>query len=419
MQECPVSSFIERVKDLPGMDVCKGYVFLSVFKLLDSEEKKTLFSLLGSNISVHRVEKRQVEKVLLLGVVTEEGGYYVLSDRVRTDFMAACTRPVEENVLVHVERPQKASSVGLPRSQYAVPADGEAQQAGAKSREREGSSEVYSNMLYRTISNKPDGNKAVRRLMLSTGIISREGLTHKGFNFLLTGRKHQMWSLIVAHISENRSDPEREVLTLCELLAKDPKREYALDASQKSSMLELFESLGLLVMGQSTVRLSSSFRLLFDDVEGGRKFLALESNFRMYIYSNSPLDVFIISLFSVKCREFPNMIVGMINEDSIRQALAYGITAGQIRVYLTKNCKYEINENVLEQIRLWEKRMNRIESWESYLFSNFLNYKDFLLVESHCSNRNIRHRSYREKRVLVVDVESYDAVKEFIKTNIK
>ncbi|OAG33232.1 transcription initiation factor TFIIH subunit 4 [Nematocida sp. ERTm5] len=398
MEECPISMFLERIKELPDDKKHRADVLLAIFKLLNESEKRALFSLMTSNISVRRVQSDHVRKLLLLEILSVENDYYVLNNEIRKRVLLACTKPVEERVLVKVDTPV---------SELLHKEKGDA------------SSEVYSNMLYKTISCKPDANPTIRRLMLNTKIINKEGLTHKGFNFLLTGKKRQLWTLLLAHIQEDPETAENEILVLCEFLVKDPKRTYAVDRSQKSKLLGLFESLGLIFFEKGLVKFSPTFSLLFDDEEGAEKFLVLESNFRLYIYSNRPLDTFIISLFSIKSREFPNMIVAMINEDSIRQALMHGITAGQIRVYLNQNSMYEINENVLEQIRLWEKRMNRIHSWESYIFSNFLNYKDFLLVESYCENNNIDHRSYREKRMLVVGIENYENVKSFIRVSIK
>ncbi|KAI5191074.1 transcription initiation factor TFIIH subunit 4 [Nematocida minor] len=415
MAECPVGKFLEKVKELPEKEKYSGPVILSLFKLLDSNEKKVLFSLLASNISVRRIKEDLVKKLFLLGVLTVEAECYTLRQEVRDTFLAACTKPVEESILVKTEIAH--TSISPDRAEYAPIGGSRREQISAKKKNT--TDGVYSNMLYKNISNKPDANKTIRRLMLSTGVINKEGLTYKGFNFLLTGRKHQMWSLILAHIQEDPRTSQSEILTLCELLTKDPKRVYALDSTQHSRMLGLFESLGLLVIEEGLVYFSPSFSLLFNDEEGSSKFLLLESNFRLYIYSNSPLDIFIISLFSIKMRDFPNMIVSMINEESIRQALACGITAGQIRLYLNQNSMYPINENVLEQIRLWEKRMNRIQSWESYIFSNFLNYKDFLLVESYCDSKTIEYKSYRDKRALVVGMDSYEDVKGFIRMNIK
>lgn len=413
MSECPVDKFLEKAKEIPEDERHRGIVVLSLFKLLSSNEKKVLFSLLGNNISVRRIRDRLVRKLFLLGILSVEDEYFILDSKVRESFLLACTKPVEESLLIKTD---------VFHSGGARPEEEKGGRTGFLKGFVEESTDinkVYSNMLYETITNSLNANRTIRRLVLNTGIINREGLTHKGFNFLLTGQKYQMWTLIMAHINGCPGNSKNEILTLCELLTKDSKRVYRLNSAQHSKVFELFESLGLLVIENGSVQFTPSLSLLFNDEEGCARFLALESNFRLYIYSNSPLHIFIISLFSIKVREFPNMIVAMINEESIRKALACGITAGQIRLYLNQNSIYPINENVLEQIRLWEKRMHRIKSWESYIFSNFLNYKDFLLVESYCSSKKIRYMSYREKRALVIGVDSYDDVKGFIRTNIK
>ena len=59
-------------------------------------------------------------------------------------------------------------------------------------------------------------------------------------------------------------------------------------------------------------------------------FILIETNYRVYAYTDSPLQIAILSLFvSMKAR-FPNMVVGMITRESIRQAFVNGITADQV-----------------------------------------------------------------------------------------
>ncbi|KAI5180156.1 transcription initiation factor TFIIH subunit 4 [Nematocida sp. AWRm80] len=365
-------------------------VLLSIIRLLNTEEKATLFSLLTSSISVQWIKKEWIHLLSILEMVSVQEGFYKLENRIRESLIRLFTKIQPDKVLVQTD-------------EIAI-------------EEENGS---YNTMLYKIISNKSDSSPVIRILMTRTGIINQEGITHKGFNFLLSGRKNQMWALILAHLqgSDNLSE---ELELFCEILSKDPKRVYLLDKKEeKGGILQLFKALGLLRTAGSKVIFNKSISFLFDDTQNKNKFLSLESNFKMYIYGNYPLHLFIIQLFSTRIREFPNLLVVTINEDSLNNAFSLGITTEQIKEYLLSNAIYPIDENVLGQITLWEKRRKRIFPWDSYLLNNFLNYKDYLLVESFCTNSNINHRSYKDKRILIVDVNQYPLVKTFIKTNIK
>ncbi|KAI5190878.1 transcription initiation factor TFIIH subunit 4 [Nematocida sp. AWRm77] len=365
-------------------------VLLSAVKLLEQKEKTLLFSLLLNNIKTERV-KHAPHGLCALGAVSVRDGYYVLDGEVRRVLLQQCTGQLKDKFLVQTD---KAND----------PAKGS----------------VYADMLFKTISNASDGNKLVRRLMVNTQMVNREGITHKGFNFLLSGRKAQMWSLILSHLSTEHEHARQELLALCEILSKDPKRVYLLDKSlSRPGILSVFSALDLVHLSGNEVRFMPAFSFLFDETLGKEKILTLESNFRMYIYGSSQLNNFIISLFTNQIREFPNLIISMINEESVRKAFSLGITAKQIMAYLIENALYRIDPNVLEHFSLWEARRQRITKWDAYMLSNFLNLKDYLLVESFCRNGHIEHKSYKEKRMLVVKAENYEEVKAFIKLNIK
>jgi transcription initiation factor TFIIH subunit 4 len=68
-----------------------------------------------------------------------------------------------------------------------------------------------------------------------------------------------------------------------------------------------------------------------ENEDGGPKgYIIVETNFRVYAYTNSPLQIAILSLFIEMHSQFVNMVVGVINRDSIRVALSRGITADQV-----------------------------------------------------------------------------------------
>lgn len=78
---------------------------------------------------------------------------------------------------------------------------------------------------------------------------------------------------------------------------------------------------------------------------------------------------------------FPNLVVGVITRDSVRQALRGGINADQIISYLTQHAhpqmcraenKHPLPPTVVDQIKLWELERNRLTYTEGVLYSQFL-----------------------------------------------
>lgn len=55
---------------------------------------------------------------------------------------------------------------------------------------------------------------------------------------------------------------------------------------------------------------------------------------QVYAYTDSNLQVALLGLFTELMYRFPNLVVGVLTRDSVRQALRGGITAEQIISYL-------------------------------------------------------------------------------------
>ena len=58
--------------------------------------------------------------------------------------------------------------------------------------------------------------------------------------------------------------------------------------------------------------------------------IIIETNFKIYAYTKSPLEIAILNLFVHFKTRFANMVCGQITRESIRNALYNGITADQI-----------------------------------------------------------------------------------------
>lgn len=59
-------------------------------------------------------------------------------------------------------------------------------------------------------------------------------------------------------------------------------------------------------------------------------YIVVETNYRVYAYTNSNLQVALLGLFCEMLYRFPNLVVSILTRDSVRQALRSGITAAQI-----------------------------------------------------------------------------------------
>jgi transcription initiation factor TFIIH subunit 4 len=125
-------------------------------------------------------------------------------------------------------------------------------------------------------------------------------------------------------------------------------------------------------------------------------FIIIETNYRLYAYTNSLIQIAIISLFCKLQHRFPNLISGKLTKESVHRAVSQGITSQQIISYLTTYAHPQMQKNktfipptVMDQIRLWEYEGERVETTAGYLMREFgsqaeyadvLNYADALGV---------------------------------------
>ena len=76
--------------------------------------------------------------------------------------------------------------------------------------------------------------------------------------------------------------------------------------------------------------------------------LIVETNFRIYAYTQSSLHESLLRLFARVEYKLPNMIVGTLTEDSIKSAFNSGIKKEQIIKFLNKNI-HPAQRNLVEK----------------------------------------------------------------------
>lgn len=149
----------------------------------------------------------------------------------------------------------------------------------------------------------------------------------------------------------------------------------------------------------------------------------VETNYRVYAYTSSALQIATISLFVTLQTRFANMVVGLITRDSVREALAKGITADQMISYLTSHAHPEMKKavpvlptTVIDQIRLWEMERNRLRITEGSLYLSFGREQDYREALNYASTLDYVIWNSNEKKMFVLTTEGHEYVRAWIKS---
>lgn len=129
----------------------------------------------------------------------------------------------------------------------------------------------------------------------------------------------------------------------------------------------------------------------------GSGFIIIETNYRLYAYTSSPLQISLISLFTNLKYRFPNLVTGKITRQSVRRAIEIGITADQIISYLLSHAHPQMRKHnaaystsntsgvppsvlpptVTDQIRLWQLERDRLKATPGFLFKDFTSLAEY------------------------------------------
>lgn len=271
-------------------------------------------------------------------------------------------------------------------------------------------------------------------------------ITNSGFQFLLQDVNAQIWTLLLQYLNMSEQlhmDPVDVLNFIFMLGSLELGRDYSLSALSKTQeqMLVDLRDYGIVYQRKASSRRFYPTRLattLTSDAASIRSasmsmeaamangipnslsppsglngngsagatslslnstntgFIILETNFRLYAYTDSPLQIAVLNLFvSLKSR-FANMVSGNITRDSVRSALANGIKADQIIAYLRVHAHSQMQKadpilppTVVDQIKLWQIEMDRIKAVEGYLFTNFRNFNEYNMVVNYANQLGV------------------------------
>lgn len=134
----------------------------------------------------------------------------------------------------------------------------------------------------------------------------------------------------------------------------------------------------------ASVNFSASLHSSSDGADIG--YIVIETNYRVYAYTSSLLQIAILQLFCRISTRYPNMVAGKITRESIRCAVSMGITSEQIISFLTTHAHPQMKKTnptlvlpptVVDQIRLWQIEGERMKATTGFLFKEFLNATEF------------------------------------------
>ncbi|KAJ2607797.1 RNA polymerase II transcription factor B 52 kDa subunit [Coemansia sp. RSA 1365] len=302
------------------------------------------------------------------------------------------------------------------------------------------------------------------RSILRTAKLMEDGengmaITNSGFQFLLQDTQSQVWTVLLQYLrqAEMQQMDVVEVLNfLFQLVSLQLGRAYSaepLTAIQRRMLGEL-RDFGLVLQDDQrplcfyathlVTMLSSSSSTNSgpngtDSKDSATEsstsqqgelaassslgYIILETNCRIYAYTDSPLQIAILGLFVRLVSQFSNLVTGALTRDSVRQALSQGITADQIITFLTANAHPQMQSRVpvlpvtvTDQIRLWEQERNRLHPTHAHFYKDFAQKQDFDRVLRYAQDIGVVLWASIEKRQLVVTRQGHVKIVELVKS---
>ncbi|KAI0806151.1 transcription factor Tfb2-domain-containing protein [Irpex lacteus] len=266
-------------------------------------------------------------------------------------------------------------------------------------------------------------------------------ITSSGFQFLLHNPHTQLWELLLQYLrmaEERQMDLVGVLSFLFMLSTMELGRDYSVEhlSPTQTAMLEDLRDYGIIWQRKPSSKRFSPTRLATtltssspplptssgSGSDGQRQgFIILETNYRLYAYTDNPLQTAVLNLFVTLKSRFPNLVVGAITRESVKKALASGITADQIISYLTTHAHPQMRKNkpllpvtVQDQIRLWELEKNRVKSQEGYLYTAFASQADYEYVLNYAKQLDVVLWESSAKRCFFGSLEGHPNIRGFI-----
>jgi transcription initiation factor TFIIH subunit 4 len=270
-------------------------------------------------------------------------------------------------------------------------------------------------------------SEGVKQLLQAGHLVELHGrsvdITKDGFGFVLQDVNTQVWHILILYVqsAEHVGMDSVEVLSFLFLLSSlELGRSYEKKhlTSDQLRTLSGLADFGIVYQESPeatqfyptrlATTLTSDSSALSSPVTGslgpagqpgssGSGFIIIETNYRLYAYTSSPLQISLISLFTNLKYRFPNLVTGKVTRQSVRRAIEMGITADQIISYLLTHAHPQMRKHnaghstsntggippsvlpptVTDQIRLWQLERDRLRATAGFLFKDFTTFAEY------------------------------------------
>ncbi|KAF8307883.1 transcription factor Tfb2 [Clavulina sp. PMI_390] len=305
-------------------------------------------------------------------------------------------------------------------------------------------------------------------LLLRGGLmapISQMTITSRGFQFLLQPPHEQLWDLLQhsLELCEERGmivvdvlslllmlstmelgqDYSTELLTATQIALLEDLRDYGLvwqrnsksrrfyptrlATTLTSALPSLIPSTHSTSTASTSTSNTASSSALSGALAGGAGheqggFIIIETNYRLYAYTDNALQIAVLNLFVSLRTRFPNLVVGALTRESVNNALNNGITADQIISYLTTHAHPHMRKNnpvisstVQDQIRIWENERNRVKTEDGFLYTEFTSEADFLDTLHYAKQNDAVVWESRKDLMFFVTSTGHEVLRAYIK----
>lgn len=292
-------------------------------------------------------------------------------------------------------------------------------------------------------------------------------ITKEGFAFVLQDVNTQVWTLLflfVANANEFQMDPVDVLSFLFLVSSLELGLAYSipsLDETQRAVLVDL-ATFGLVYIptlssgkiadyfyptrlattltSDSSTTLSATNATLGSSLSStgtAKGFIIVETNFRVYAYTSSPLQIALLSLFINLRSRHPNLVTGKMSKSSVQRAVLAGITAEQIISYLTSHAHPQMRRHaqaeqallqstgidqgrpvttlpptIIDQIQLWQIERDRMTTTAGFLLKEFATQAEFEAPAKYAEEIGVLVWKSPEKRMFFVS--RIDQVKGFI-----
>jgi len=279
--------------------------------------------------------------------------------------------------------------------------------------------------------------------LLQAGLMARDEqqnnapvITRSGFQFLLMDRSSQVWYFILQYlnsVSARGMDIVECLSFLFQLSFSQLGKDYSTDGMSHGllTFLQHLREFGLVYQRRRTSGRFYPTRLALNIASGDTQsklaaqptdgYIIVETNYRVYAYTDSSLQLALIGLFAEMLFRFPDMCVAVITRESVRNAFRGGITASQIIRFLNmhshpkmlKGGESQLPPTVSDQIRLWEQERDRFVFTDGVIYNQFLSHADYETVKNFAEQQDCVVWSSDARRTIVVTQEGHNAVRRF------